>query len=100
MARASRETLPLPPDASNTLYVEVLPPTPQRRSSSYFRPFVDIRVRLGAKNPNSPACAATAMSALQVIKMDEDDSDSRYLRLQFSRFPGPRSSSGTRGGGE
>ena len=30
-------------------------------------------------------------------KMDEHDPDSNYLRLQFSRYPGPRSGSGTRG---
>lgn len=31
-------------------------------------------------------------------KMDEHDPDSAYLRLQFSKFPGPRSGgSGSRG---
>ncbi|KAJ0085060.1 hypothetical protein Patl1_08100 [Pistacia atlantica] len=114
MARPDRETLPLPPDASNTLYVEGLPPDTTRREVAHiFRPFVGYKeVRLVSKESKqrggdplilcfvdfaSPACAATAMSALQGYKMDEDDSDSRYLRLQFSRFPGPRSSSGTRG---
>lgn len=29
-------------------------------------------------------------------KMDEHNPDSNYLRLQFSRFPGPRSGHGTR----
>uniref|UniRef100_A0A803LHU6 RRM domain-containing protein n=1 Tax=Chenopodium quinoa TaxID=63459 RepID=A0A803LHU6_CHEQI len=43
------------------------------------------------------ACAATALSALQGYKMDEDDRDSAYLRIQFSRHPGPRSGAGSRG---
>ena len=30
-------------------------------------------------------------------KMDEHDPDSNYLRLQFSRYPGPRSGTGARG---
>lgn len=30
-------------------------------------------------------------------KMDETDPDSNYLRLQFSRYPGPRSGPGSRG---
>ncbi|XP_044475613.1 RNA-binding protein 2-like [Mangifera indica] len=114
MARPGSEKLPLPPDASNTLYVEGLPrDTTKREVAHIFRPFVGYKeVRLVSKESKhrggdplilcfvdfaSPACAATAMSALQGYKMDEDDSDSRYLRLQFSRFPGPRSSSGTRG---
>lgn len=29
--------------------------------------------------------------------MDEHDPDSPYLRLQFSRYPGPRSGTGPRG---
>lgn len=45
----------------------------------------------------NPACAATALSALQGYKMDEHDPDSPYLRLQFSRYPGPRSGTGPRG---
>ncbi|KAJ0086658.1 hypothetical protein Patl1_08099 [Pistacia atlantica] len=145
MARPDRETLPLPPDASNTLYVEGLPPDTTRREVAHilfdtlalrndniFRPFVGYKeVRLVSKESKqpwfinnaawwrpsylcfvdfaSPACAATAMSALARVsdftvgfmctgyKMDKDDSGSRYLQLQFSRFPGPRSSSGTRG---
>lgn len=30
-------------------------------------------------------------------KMDEDDPDSKFLRLQFARNPGPRSGPGIRG---
>ncbi|PPE00665.1 hypothetical protein GOBAR_DD02328 [Gossypium barbadense] len=81
--------------------------------SAIFRPFVGYKeVRLVSKEPrqrggdpivlcfvdfSSPACAATAMSALQGYKMDEHDPDSNYLKLQFSRYPGPRSGPGTRG---
>ncbi|KAG5612236.1 hypothetical protein H5410_023517 [Solanum commersonii] len=87
-----RETLSLPPDASNTLYIEGLPSDSSRRERGgdpiilCFVDFVD------------PACAATALSALQGYKLDEHDHDSAYLRLQFSKFPGPRSGgSGSRG---
>lgn len=114
MARPGRETAPLPPDATNTLYVEGLPPNSTKREVSHiFRPFVGYKeVRLVTKESKhrggeplilcfvdfvNPACAATALSALQGYKMDEHDPDSAYLRLQFSRFPGPRSGSGPRG---
>ncbi|TYJ36156.1 hypothetical protein E1A91_A05G288700v1 [Gossypium mustelinum] len=114
IARPGRDTVPLPPDASNTLYVEGFPPDSTRREVAHiFRPFVGYKeVRLVSKEPrqrggdpillcfvdfSSPACAATAMSALQGYKMDEHDPDSNYLRLQFSRYPGPRSGPGTRG---
>ncbi|KAJ8762870.1 hypothetical protein K2173_022999 [Erythroxylum novogranatense] len=114
VARPSRETVPLPPDASNTLYVEGLPPDSTRREVAHiFRPFVGYKeLRLVTKDSKlrggdpiilcfvdfeSPACAATAMSALQGYKMDEHDPDSNYLRLQFSRHPGPRSGPGSRG---
>ncbi|XP_022773360.1 RNA-binding protein 2-like isoform X3 [Durio zibethinus] len=114
MSRPGRDTVPLPPDASNTLYVEGLPPDSTMREVAHiFRPFVGYKeVRLVSKESrhrggdpiilcfvdfSSPACAATAMSALQGYKMDEHDPDSNYLRLQFSRFPGPRSGTGVRG---
>ncbi|KAE8729634.1 MEG5 [Hibiscus syriacus] len=114
MTRPGRDSIPLPPDASNTLYVEGFPPDSTRREVAHiFRPFVGYEeVRLVSKEPrqrggdplilcfvdfSSPACAATAMSALQGYKMDEHDPDSKYLRLQFSRHPGPRSGPGTRG---
>ncbi|KAK8298936.1 hypothetical protein V6Z12_D05G289200 [Gossypium hirsutum] len=114
IARPGRDTVPLPPDASNTLYVEGFPPNGTRREVAHiFRPFVGYKeVRLVSKEPrqrggdpivlcfvdfSSPACAATAMSALQGYKMDEHDPDSNYLKLQFSRYPGPRSGPGTRG---
>ncbi|CAE5958151.1 unnamed protein product [Arabidopsis arenosa] len=35
-------------------------------------------------NFENPACAATALSALQGYRMDEEESDSKILRLQFS----------------
>ncbi|KAK4340895.1 hypothetical protein RND71_039396 [Anisodus tanguticus] len=110
-----RETLPLPADASNTLYIEGLPSDSSRREVAHiFRPFVGYKeVRLVRKESKhrggdplilcfvdfvDPACAATALSALQGYKMDEHDTDSAYLRLQFSKFPGPRSGgSGSRG---
>ncbi|XP_039065551.1 RNA-binding protein 2-like isoform X2 [Hibiscus syriacus] len=114
MSRLGRDTVPLPPDASNTLFVEGLPPDSTRREVAHiFRPFVGYKeVRLVSKeykhrggDPiilcfvdfSSPACAATAMSALQGYKIDEHDPDSNYLRLQFSRNPGPRSGFGVRG---
>ncbi|XP_065632175.1 RNA-binding protein 2 isoform X1 [Quercus suber] len=112
--RRGRETQSLPPDASNTLYVEGLPPDSSKREVAHiFRPFVGYKeVRLVSKESKhrggdplilgfvdfvNPACAATAMSALQGYKIDENDADSSYLRLQFSRYPGPRSGSGSRG---
>ncbi|XP_024923814.1 RNA-binding protein 2 [Ziziphus jujuba] len=114
MARPGQERTPLPPDASNTLYVEGLPPDSTRREVAHiFRPFVGYKeVRLVSKESKhrggdplilcfvdfaNPACAATAMSALQGYEMDELNPGSNYLRLQFSRFPGPRSGSGSRG---
>ncbi|XP_035541773.1 RNA-binding protein 2-like isoform X1 [Juglans regia] len=112
--RPGRETQPLPPDASSTLYVEGLPPDSKKREVAHiFRPFVGYKeVRLVTKESKhrggdplilcfvdfvNPACAATAMSALQGYKTDDNDPDSSYLRLQFSRYPGPRSGSGSRG---
>lgn len=113
-ARPGHETLPLPPDASSTLYVEGLPADSSKREVAHiFRPFVGYKeVRLVIKESKlrggdplilcfvdfeNPACAATALSALQGYRMDEDDPDSKFLRLQFSRNPGPRSVSGARG---
>ncbi|XP_022993915.1 RNA-binding protein 2-like isoform X1 [Cucurbita maxima] len=112
--RPIRETVPLPPDATNTLYVEGLPSDSSRREVAHiFRPFVGYKeLRLVTKESKhrggdplilcfvdfaNPACAATAMSALQGYKMDEQDPESNYLRLQFSRHPGPRSGSGSGG---
>ncbi|GMI82975.1 hypothetical protein like AT1G21320 [Hibiscus trionum] len=114
MLRLGRDTVPLPPDASTTLYVEGLPSDSTKREVAHiFRPFVGYKeVRLVSKefkhrggDPlilcfvdfSSPACAATAMSALQGYKIDEHNPDSNYLRLQFSRNPGPRSGPGARG---
>ncbi|KAF2291238.1 hypothetical protein GH714_020812 [Hevea brasiliensis] len=113
MDRPVRETVPLPPDASSTLYVEGLPPDSTRREVAHiFRPFVGYKeVRLVSKefkhrgDPiilcfvdfENPACAATALSALQGYQLDEHDRESNYLRLEFSRYPGPRSGHGSRG---
>lgn len=97
----------LPPDASNTLFVEGLPPKCTRREAAHiFRPFVGFKeVRLvnkEARNPGgeplvlcfvdfaNPNCAATAMEALQGYKFDENERDSPSLKLQFARYPGPR----------
>ncbi|RYR06528.1 hypothetical protein Ahy_B05g073855 isoform A [Arachis hypogaea] len=129
VSRPGPETVPLPPDASSTLYVEGLPSDSKRREVALliqfftfldvildiFRPFVGYReVRLVSKESKhrggdplilcfvdfaNPACAATAMSALQGYKVDELNPESSHLRLQFSRFPGPRSGAGPRGGG-
>ncbi|XP_020112778.1 RNA-binding protein 1-like isoform X1 [Ananas comosus] len=105
---------PLPPDASNTLFVEGLPANVTRREVSHiFRPFVGFReVRLVNKESRhpggdplilcfvdfaTPAQAAVALDALQGYKFDEHDRESANLRLQFARHPGPRSSGGPRG---
>ncbi|PIA48858.1 hypothetical protein AQUCO_01300039v1 [Aquilegia coerulea] len=104
----------LPPDASNTLFVEGLPANCSRREVSHiFRPFVGFKeVRLVNKEARhsggdplvlcfvdfgTPAQAATAMDALQGYKFDEHDRDSDNLRLQFARYPGPRSGGRPRG---
>ncbi|GMJ14978.1 hypothetical protein like AT1G21320 [Hibiscus trionum] len=104
----------LPPDASNTLYVEGLPSDCTRREVSHiFRPFVGYKeVRLVTKEPRypggdpiklcfvdfeTPSHAATSMDALQGYIFDEHDHDSVKLRLQFARYPGARSGGGHRG---
>ncbi|XP_010537288.1 PREDICTED: nuclear speckle RNA-binding protein B-like [Tarenaya hassleriana] len=107
VGRHDHDALPLPRDASNTLYVEGLPSNCSRREVAHiFRPFVGYKeVRLVTKESKhrngdpvvlcfvdfiNPACAATALSALQGYRMDETDPESKFLRLQFSRNPGPR----------
>ncbi|PSS32976.1 RNA-binding protein [Actinidia chinensis var. chinensis] len=109
-----RPELPLPHDATNTLFVEGLPSNCTRREVSHiFRPFVGYKeVRLVTKESRhsggdpmvlcfvdfaSPAHAATAMDALQGYKFDEHDRHSVNLRLQFARYPGARSGGGHRG---
>ncbi|KAJ8633619.1 hypothetical protein MRB53_026955 [Persea americana] len=110
-----RSEMSLPPDASNTLFVEGLPGNCTRREVSHiFRPFVGFQeVRLVNKESRHPggeplvlcfvdfttsAHAAVALDALQGYKFDEHDRDSAaILRLQFARFPGPRSGGGPRG---
>ncbi|KAG2321060.1 hypothetical protein Bca52824_014273 [Brassica carinata] len=113
VGRPSRELLRLPPDASNTLFVEGLPSNCSRREVSHiFRPFLGYKeVRLVTKDSKqrngdpivlcfvdfeNPACAATARTALQGYRMDENEPDSKILQIQFSRNPGPRP--GQRGG--
>ncbi|XP_077248500.1 RNA-binding protein 2-like [Tasmannia lanceolata] len=108
------EPPPLPPDASNTLFVEGLPANCTRREVSHiFRPFVGFKeVRLvnkESRNPggepfvlcfadfSTPNHATIALDALQGYKFDEHDRDSAILRLQFARHPGPRSGGGPRG---
>ncbi|KAM7463648.1 hypothetical protein LguiA_031769 [Lonicera macranthoides] len=111
---SGRPELALPPDASNTLFVEGLPVNCSRREVAHiFRPFVGYKeVRLVTKEPRhsgddplvlcfvdfvSPAHAATAMDALQGYKFDEHDRQSVSLRVQFARYPGARSGGGHRG---
>ncbi|XP_016499043.2 RNA-binding protein 2 isoform X4 [Nicotiana tabacum] len=108
-----RPEIPLPPNASSTLFVEGLPANCTRREMSHiFRPFVGYReVRLVIKESRhpgghplvlcfvdfvSPAHAATAMDALQGYKFDDHDRDSVNLRLQYARHPGARSGGGRR----
>ncbi|KAH7538272.1 RNA-binding protein 1 [Ziziphus jujuba] len=111
---SARPEVPLPPDATSTLFVEGLPANCTRREVAHiFRPFVGYKeVRLVSKESRhpggdplvlcfvdfvSPAHAATAMDALQGYKFDEHDRDSVNLRLQFARYPGARSGGGHRG---
>ncbi|KAF5795458.1 putative RNA recognition motif domain, nucleotide-binding alpha-beta plait domain superfamily [Helianthus annuus] len=111
-----RPELSLPPDASNTLFVEGLPSDCSRREVAHiFRPFVGYReVRLVTKESRhssgdplvlcfvdfeSPAEAATAKDALQGYKFDEHDRDSVSLRMQFARHPGARTGGAAKSGG-
>ncbi|KAJ6840403.1 putative RNA-binding protein 1 [Iris pallida] len=113
-ADGGRPEAPLPPDASNTLFVEGLPSNCSRREVSHiFRPFVgfqEVRLvnkesRLAGGDPlvlcfvdfGTPNQAAVALEALQGYRFDEHDRESANLRLQFARFPGPRSGGGPRG---
>ncbi|KAH0452440.1 hypothetical protein IEQ34_019739 [Dendrobium chrysotoxum] len=110
---SGRIEAPLPPEASNTLFVEGLPADCTRREVSHvFRPFVGFQeVRLVTKDSKhagrdafvlcfvdftTPSQAAVALDALQGYCFDEHDRESARLRLQFARFPGPRSSAGPR----
>eukprot|EP00252_Welwitschia_mirabilis_P016209 TRINITY_DN35782_c0_g1_i1.p1 TRINITY_DN35782_c0_g1~~TRINITY_DN35782_c0_g1_i1.p1 ORF type:complete len:227 (-),score=17.91 TRINITY_DN35782_c0_g1_i1:337-1017(-) len=94
----------LAPEASSTLFVEGLPADCTRREAAHiFRPFVGFKeVRLVNKESKAkggehlvlcfvdftnPSCAATAMDALQGYRLDEKDSDSPRLKIQFSRYP-------------
>ncbi|CAA6663345.1 unnamed protein product [Spirodela intermedia] len=103
-----RQEMSLPPDASNTLFVEGLPADCSRREVSHiFRPFVGFQevriVNKESKHPGgephvlcfadflTPSQAAIALGALQGYKFDEHDRDSATLRLQFARYAGPRS---------
>lgn len=114
MGMRGQPEVPLPPDASSTLFVEGLPANCTRREVSHiFRPFLGYKeVRLVTKESRhpggdplvlcfvdfqSPAHAATAMDALQGYQFDEHDRDSAHLRLQFARYPGARSGGGHRG---
>ncbi|KAF3681301.1 hypothetical protein FXO38_01792 [Capsicum annuum] len=109
-----RSQVPLPPEASSTLFVEGLPANCTRREVSHiFRPFAgykDARLvikesRHSGGNPFvlcfvdfvSPAYAATAMDTLQGYNLDDHDRDSPILRLQFARRPGARSGGWHRG---
>ncbi|XP_073306576.1 RNA-binding protein 1-like [Primulina huaijiensis] len=114
MGFGGRSKIPLPPDASGTLFVEGLPANCTRREVAHiFRPFVGYKeVRLVNKGSRhtggdplvfcfvdfqSPAHAATAMDSLKGYLFDEFDYDSGHLRLQFARHPGARSGGVYRG---
>ncbi|CAH9094318.1 unnamed protein product [Cuscuta epithymum] len=64
-----RDTLPLPPDASNTIYVEGLPPDCTRREVAHiFRPFVGYKeVRLVKKESKHVRRSSFSFFALYVI---------------------------------
>ncbi|XP_076948216.1 RNA-binding protein 2-like [Bidens hawaiensis] len=110
-----RPEIPLPSDASSTLFVEGLPSDCSRREVSHiFRPFVGYKeVRLVPKGSRhssgdpfmlcfvdfeSPAEAATAKDALKGYKFDEHDRDSAILRMQFARTPGNKAGGAGRRG--
>uniref|UniRef100_A0A0D9XAH7 RRM domain-containing protein n=1 Tax=Leersia perrieri TaxID=77586 RepID=A0A0D9XAH7_9ORYZ len=107
MGYGARPEPPLPADASSTLYVEGLPANCTRREVSRFREvrLVNKESRHPGGDPHvlcfvdfdTPTQATVALEALQGYKFDEHDRDSAHLRLQFSRFPGPRSAGGPRG---
>ncbi|KAK6936647.1 hypothetical protein RJ641_033677 [Dillenia turbinata] len=116
-----RDEIPLPPEATSTLFVEGLPSNCRRREVAhilflqiFFALLLDTKkLDLLARNQDmlaggdplvlcfvdfaSPAHAATAMDALQGYKFDEHSHESNSLRLQFARYPGARSSGGPRG---
>ncbi|KAL5677819.1 hypothetical protein ACJX0J_013950, partial [Zea mays] len=88
----------LPPDATNTIYVEGLPINCTRREVAHiFRQYMGfLEMRLVNKGSNkhlcfvdfaTPAQAFFAMRNLQGYKFDEQDPHSRILNLQFSRSP-------------
>lgn len=99
--------IPLPHDASNTLFVEGLPrDATEREIAHIFRPFRGYKeVRVVKKEPKydggnpillcfvdftTPSCAMIAMNAVEGYKMDLHDPDSWALRLQFAKFPARR----------
>ncbi|KAK6121808.1 hypothetical protein DH2020_044421 [Rehmannia glutinosa] len=120
-----RPEIPLPPDASSTLFVEGLPAScykevrlvtkiKTRKNLLHYMLelfmyvilviYSNVNVQPGGDplvlcfvDFQSPAHAATAMDALQGYKFDEHDRDSAVLRLQFARYPGARSGGGHRG---
>eukprot|EP00250_Pteridium_aquilinum_P000586 c10679_g1_i1 orf=694-1500(-) len=101
-----RPRVPLPHDASPTLFVEGLPSDCSRREAAHvFRPFYGFKevrlVRKEGKRSGSDLVlcfvdftdaqhAANAREALQGYKFDEMNRESESLRLQFARSPGPR----------
>ncbi|XP_020599634.1 RNA-binding protein 2-like isoform X2 [Phalaenopsis equestris] len=106
--------IPLPDDASNTLFVEGLPrDTTEREIAHIFRPFRGYKeVRVVKKEPKydganpiilcfvdftTPSYAMAAMSAVEGYKMDLHDPDSWALRLQFAKFPARRAGHGSHG---
>ncbi|XP_020575917.1 RNA-binding protein 2-like [Phalaenopsis equestris] len=93
--------IPLPPEASCTLFVEGLPrDAAEREVAHIFRPFLGYKdVRLVKKEPKydggspvllcfvdftTPSYAMAAMGAIEGYKMDLHDPDSSALRLQFA----------------
>ncbi|XP_042506586.1 RNA-binding protein 1-like isoform X2 [Macadamia integrifolia] len=104
-----RLEMPLPPGASNTLFVEGLPKDCTRREVSHiFRPFAGFKeVRIVTKKYKSrhslvlcfvdfatPAQAARVIHALQGYKFDVHDQNSGNLRVEFAHHPDLRSVGG------
>ncbi|KAH9296906.1 hypothetical protein KI387_028588, partial [Taxus chinensis] len=104
-ATRDRITPSLPADASSTLFVKGLPTDCSRREVAHvFRPFRGFKdIRLVSKDfPRgdtlvfcfvefeTPSSAATALGSLQGYKLDEKDSDSPTLEIEFGRSSGER----------
>ncbi|ONK71346.1 uncharacterized protein A4U43_C04F7560 [Asparagus officinalis] len=113
MPAVTGQGLCLPPEASNSIFIEGLPlDSTEREVAHIFRPFLGYEetrlVKKELKHPDAEqkvfsfvdftdaVCAMTALNALQGYKLDERKPDSLVLKLKFSRAPDPKSGYGYR----